>query len=486
MTENTAQYITDAEAEALALRDRAAEEGLVGSVLINPDVFHRQKKVVSPFDFAIHRLGYIWRAFEILDEQATAIDLVTLQGVFIDHPELSDGNDPAAITALINQCPTSLHADDYAKRIKGFSLRRSLLKRLNIQAEVLFDKSKTTNETLEQFSEIAKEEVYQGGRDTSVDAIEVSVDLMVSIHDDRPKAVPVYRVWSEIDEKGATTVKSHGIQSIQRLFGGHPLGALSFLVGDSSIGKTALALEYAEIASYFGEMTIYNALDSMSRNLVARRTNPAAGLTAIKMRIGKNFPGGYNDADIAKVDAEIIAYQTAHAAGKLRFDKARTIADVERSLQKHRPRFYIVDDLTSMKSRETKKTLKLLGLAEELKALALEYEVAILTLHHLPREAALRLWNPHEVTEKDGYPEMTDLGWATDMRYVIDILEFVVPDRKALIDDEEMLIHLWQMKDKESSRGAYAEYYFNRVDQRCRDHATVATKANPMKQSIFP
>jgi replicative DNA helicase len=79
---------------------REAEEALLGSVLINPDIF--AETGLSAQAFYIHRHQFIWQAFQRLKDKARAIDSLTVCEELDDMGRLEEIGGPAFLTALLN------------------------------------------------------------------------------------------------------------------------------------------------------------------------------------------------------------------------------------------------------------------------------------------------------------------------------------------------------------------------------------------------
>src|SRR3972149_1651798 len=58
--------------------NREAEEAVVGSVMIDPEVYYDLAEFLQADDFYIHRHRFIWEAFQRLHEQRTPLDFLTV------------------------------------------------------------------------------------------------------------------------------------------------------------------------------------------------------------------------------------------------------------------------------------------------------------------------------------------------------------------------------------------------------------------------
>lgn len=128
---------------------REAEEAVVGSVLINPDVYFDLAAFLSVDDFYIHRNRWIWQAFVRLNEKRIPVDLLTLSEEMEEAGQLVEVGGSAYLTSLINQVPSSLNAVSYGRIIEGYSVRRKLLSTANKIASLAYSGDMTAGEAVE-------------------------------------------------------------------------------------------------------------------------------------------------------------------------------------------------------------------------------------------------------------------------------------------------------------------------------------------------
>ena len=93
----------------------ASESALIGSVMINPDIF--QTLTVIPNDFYILRNRWIWEAMVTLSNDQQPLDYITICSELKRSGWLEELGGPAYITRMMNECPTSENAQAYAKQV---------------------------------------------------------------------------------------------------------------------------------------------------------------------------------------------------------------------------------------------------------------------------------------------------------------------------------------------------------------------------------
>ena len=93
---------------------REAEEAVLGAVLINPEAYYEVAQIIAPDDFYIVRNRWIWESFTRLHEKRTPIDFLTVSEELEKASQMNEIGGSAYLMSLINQTPTSLHAEAYA------------------------------------------------------------------------------------------------------------------------------------------------------------------------------------------------------------------------------------------------------------------------------------------------------------------------------------------------------------------------------------
>lgn len=116
----------------------AFERAVIGSVLIDTDLYITIPISEDGHEFHIDRHKFIWRAFGALRKSGSAIDYLTVcKWLETQKPTigsfdnlLEEVGGPAAIMSVINTVPSSLNADAYAREVINLYDRRELIRRL--------------------------------------------------------------------------------------------------------------------------------------------------------------------------------------------------------------------------------------------------------------------------------------------------------------------------------------------------------------------
>jgi hypothetical protein len=119
--------------------NQEAEEAAIGAILINPDIFPSLAAFLRSIDFYIIRHRWIWETFVRLHEKHTPLDFLTVSSDLEAAGQLEEIGGPAYLTALLNQVPTSLHAEAYGRMVQDASIRRRMLADANQLATTAYD-----------------------------------------------------------------------------------------------------------------------------------------------------------------------------------------------------------------------------------------------------------------------------------------------------------------------------------------------------------
>jgi replicative DNA helicase len=104
-----------------------AEEAVIGAVLVNATAYFSIAAFLQPDDFFILRHKYIWQALTRLTDRTDPIDQLTVSRELADMDKLAEIGGSAYLTQLINNTPTSVHAEIYGRLVERAATRRRLM-----------------------------------------------------------------------------------------------------------------------------------------------------------------------------------------------------------------------------------------------------------------------------------------------------------------------------------------------------------------------
>jgi replicative DNA helicase len=210
-----------------------AEEALCGSVLINPDCYFSALHEIpgGAAEFFIHRLRFIWTAYERLAGRKVEIDSLTVSDELSDMGRLGDIGGPSYLTSLLNQVPSTLNSDEYAEIIHEAYIRRRLIEASSKIATAAYNQAEEMEAVIAQAS-----------GSLAVALKESTRSKMMSGND----AIRAMDKSIEIRRQGGITGVPTGLTDLDALFGGSVEGGkLVCVAGRPGDGKSALMSTWA-------------------------------------------------------------------------------------------------------------------------------------------------------------------------------------------------------------------------------------------------
>lgn len=446
-----------------------AEEAVLGSVFINPDLMDELFDILQPIDFFIVRNQWIWEAMVYHFVERIPIDLLTISDYLNSKGQLVEVGGPAYLTALVNQVPSSLNAEAYARIVEGCSVRRKIVRCANEQAQLAYDMAKPIEQVIKDVDALL-EKRPSPTRTTIQTAAEAAKEFQERIEIGKPMAVPL----------GTLTVPNSD-------FGGFPLQAVSMFMGDFSSGKTALLLQACEELNLLGERALYVTLEEPGWKMVSRRVFSNTGVDRVDFRRGLLTPGQKS----VLVD-EIKKYMQGHS--KMAFDhQARTVQGIRRSVRQHRAKLVIVDDLLhvdSGKRNGENEAMSLIRTMTQLKDIAIDENCAVVAIHHLNNEDSAKFSPSAQNSKKPSSnvpPSITNIPWASTLRFTVDMWLALVPDYKADVTADIVEMILWVLKDKEGGRmRSEIHLWYSKLEQWWFDNHSKGLMKTALKVGQMP
>ena len=256
---------------------REAEEAVLGSVLINPEIFSEIN--LTDEVFYIHRHRFIWQAYQRLNERRQPLDLLTVSEELDDTGRLDEIGGPAYLTALLNQVPTTLHAKSYAEIIKSDATRRELLRAANRLATLAYDTALDTNDMLSQ-ADAAVRKVGQGAEQKIVSVRDVASEIYDEMLD-RQKQLATGKPLN-------FDVIPTGLADVDRLLdGGMQPERLYIVAGRPGQGKTSWMISTArhQVVTLGKRVAVFS-LEMSTKQLVRRFLAQDAEINVSKLTSG--------------------------------------------------------------------------------------------------------------------------------------------------------------------------------------------------------
>lgn len=382
---------------------REAEESVVGSILINPEAYFDVAQFITAEDFYIHRHKWIWEAFVRLQEQRTPIDFLTVSEELEQAGQLSEIGGPAYLTTLLNNVPTSLHAEAYGHIVEETAIRRRMIQAANKIAKVAYQEDLSIETAIDE----AEKAVF------SVSENRLTSDL-------QPIQFVLSEYYDRIGEIAGRDDEIFGVPTqfidLDRLLGGMQPSDLLIIAGRPGQGKTSFLLSAAKNAAQIHKKHVaIFSMEMSNEQLVQRLIAQETGIDSQRLRMGK-----------LEEDEWPLFAQAIEVLGdtKMFLDDTPAItptqmrAKCRRLHLEHRLDLIVVDYLQLMAGdqRTNNRVQEVSYISRNLKVLARELNVPVLAAAQLSRAVEQRA---------DKRPVLSDLRESGSLEQDADIVMFI-------------------------------------------------------------
>ncbi len=250
--------------QKLPPHDIDAEEGVIGSCLIDAQAFIQGVSIISTGDFYCEPARWCWEAMRRLADRDEAIDQITVANELNNMEKLEDVGGAAYLSHLISTVPTSLDVEHYARIVARCSQARKLIDCAGRIAVMGYTAGANIGTVLRKAQELLLA--------MSGDTVKPLVYT--------PRDIADYGMerYAHLQQKGDETAIPYGFRDLDTLTGGAHRGDLILLGGRPRMGKSALGQAWANnIARHHRvlycslEMTLAQFID---RDVVAAIKQP--------------------------------------------------------------------------------------------------------------------------------------------------------------------------------------------------------------------
>jgi replicative DNA helicase len=258
-----------------------AEEAVLGAVLINPNSFLTVAAFLTPEDFFLLRHQHIWIALSRLNEAREPIDYLTVQQTLHDMGLLNEIGGSAYIIQLINNTPTSAHAEVYGRIVERLSTRRRLL----IVADEIKNLARNEEISVEQVTSDAEAKLF------SITDHQTKREF-VTMHD----AVNEYfdRIEGLMQGQNQQMGVPSGFRDLDKLLGGFQRSDLLIFAGRPGTGKTSFMLSAAVNMARLNARVAFFTMEMGTDQLVQRMVSMETGISTQDLRLGRIDAHQYN------------------------------------------------------------------------------------------------------------------------------------------------------------------------------------------------
>ena len=236
----------------------SAEEGLLGAILHNSDVFDRVREVVEPDDFFQPVNGEIFRTMRDRRDAGANIDGRLVKIAIGDH-DLGGITVGEYLARLYAHATTVVNAPDYARVIRHAAMMRRVLAAAReavaaMSTGAVEDPSTYAAAMIEELDQVATSSVADGLRRVSLgEASRQAIDAAIAAREGKVKLGAPY-----------------GIPRLDRMTLGMRPGHFNIIAGRPGMGKTSAAVTIALNAAKAGRGVYFVSLEMVAQELGER------------------------------------------------------------------------------------------------------------------------------------------------------------------------------------------------------------------------
>ncbi len=253
--------------------DLAAEESVLGSLLLDRDAIIKIAPFLRPEDFYREAHGWIYSAVLELYGRREPADPVTLASELERKGNLEKIGGYSTLISLVNRTPTSVHIEYYGHIVERTSVLRRLISAGGEIAALGYSEENEVAQVLDKAESILFD-VSQ--RTTNKDF--ASIEQVLHEYYDRIEAIQ--------HNPGGVVGVPTGFHDLDEATGGFQRSDLLILAARPGVGKTSLALGIAHNAAHKGSRVGVFSLEMSREQLVQRLLAIETGVDSQQLRLG--------------------------------------------------------------------------------------------------------------------------------------------------------------------------------------------------------
>ncbi|MBL8777684.1 MAG: replicative DNA helicase [Acidimicrobiales bacterium] len=356
----------------------AAEESLLGAMLLSKDAIATAVELVDTDDFYKPAHGHIFEAVASLFSAGEPVDPITVAEELNRAGLLEGVGGPATLVSLQAGTPATSNAARYAKIVEEHSLLRRLIRVAGDIAELGYELPDDVTKAVD----LAESMVFQVAQRRVTDSTAPIRDLLGGTLD---------RLEQLYERGDALTGVPTGYVDLDALLSGLQPSALIVVGARPSAGKTAFALGIASHVALTAERPVmFFSLEMSHLELTQRIICSEARVDSTRMRNGR-----LNESDWTKINSAI--GRLAEAQLWIDDNPQLTVMEIRAKARRLKSRvgdlgLVVVDYLQLMTGRSSAESrqVEVSEISRGLKILARELECPVIALSQLSRSLEMR------------------------------------------------------------------------------------------------
>lgn len=389
----------------------AAEQALIGGVLLDNAAWERVADIVVAADFYQHAHRLLWLAITTLMESDKPADVVTIAEEIERQGRLEDVGGITYLHQIFRGAFSSENVQSYARAVRETSLLRALIAAGAAQIDAVHNPDGRTGKDLLEAAQadlaaLAERGALGSGWITAKEATSQAVERIERLWQQGGGMVGVSTGWKDLDDK------TRGLEP----------GTLTILAARPSMGKTTAAVQIAAaVAEKEARPVALFSLEMSAESLALRLLSACARVDHDRMRSAKLSE---DEGDWQKLGpaAQRVAEMNLHIDDQSGLSVGDITVRAKRLHRQHGGLSLIVIDylgLIAMPGRVENQNLGIGKITAALKGLAKSLKVPVVLLSQLNREVEKRT---------DKRPIMADLRDSGSIEQDADLIVFIYRD----------------------------------------------------------
>ncbi len=391
-------------AERLPPQNVAAEQSVLGSILIDPDAIIRVAPFLRPDDFYREAHGMVYSAMLALHERREPSDFVTLSDELERRGELEQIGGAAYLTTLLNSVPTAIHVEHYAHIVERNSILRRLIDVASQIAGLAYDSEESAADHVVDRAEQLLFAVSE--RRLSRDLTPIQEVLRAYYE----------RIGYLYAHQGEMIGVPSGFIKLDRILGGMQRSDLLILAARPGVGKTSLLLGLAATAArrYKQRVAIFS-LEMSNEQIVQRLVAADTGIDSQRLRTGEITADEWPRLEHTRTS---LGSLSIHLDDTPAITTSEFRTKCRRMAAEHGVDLILVDYLQLMVGdrRVENRVQEISGISRALKQVARELNVPVLAASQLSRAVE---------TRSDKRPMLSDLRESGSIEQDADVVMFI-------------------------------------------------------------
>jgi replicative DNA helicase len=396
-----------------------AERFVLGSILLNQDIYFQVAGAIEPEDFSLEKHRRIFSRMKDLYARGEKIDRLTIANELMKQGQLESVDGFSYLVSLDEGLPQIANLDSYIRIVKD----KATLRKLIFSAQKVIDRCLIGEDEPDEILAGAEESLLKLGEARSGERLESPSTIIEKF----PGGVNAF-----LDPSQRVSGLSTGFTKFDEMTGGLHGGELIILAARPSMGKTALALNMAQhVATHplMRKPVAVFSLEMSSASLLTRLLCAAARVDQHKFR------AGYLNADERR-KLQVALGELTESPLYLDDTAGVNLMDVHSKLRRmkaeHGLSLVVIDylQLMSTRGRIENRNQEVSALSRGLKLMAKDLDVPFIVLSQLSRAS--------ETRPGDHKPQLSDLRDSGSIEQDADLVAFIYREELYRKDREDL------------------------------------------------